>query len=271
LATSGNTPEPFQMPLAAFQRHLKVFHLPVKKLHKPMLSKQNNFLFSNSKLLIMTKPIVVLISWNNQKPTQMAAFAHGVAQNIAKNATTFPTPPVTHQNLDLAANRVELAYADRLNGPQAKTELQTADNALDVMLHQMADYVNTVANGDTAIIQMAGFKASSNQRLPATVPATPDAPKISGNAARLRLETNKVNGAVSYCWLIFTGEAASASITADCIILPGTPAIIIPDGHLREDLHNLIPAGTKINVQVLAQNAAGKSGFSPLISFTVGG
>ncbi|MEP6467168.1 MAG: hypothetical protein ABJB05_12740 [Parafilimonas sp.] len=219
----------------------------------------------------MSKPIVVLISWDNEKPTQMASFAHGVAQNIANNATTFPTPPVTPQNLDIAANRVELAYANRLNGPVAKTELQTADNALDVLLHQMAAYVNTVANGNASIIQIAGFKASSNQRLPATVPATPDAPKISGNAAALHLETNKVNGAVSYCWLIFTGEPASASITADCIILPAAAVIIIPDGHLREDLHNIIPAGTKISVQVLAQNAAGKSGFSPLISFTVGG
>jgi hypothetical protein len=218
----------------------------------------------------MTKPIVVLISWDNEKPTQMASFAHGVAQSIANNAATFPTPPVTHQALDIAANRVELAFANRLNGPLAKTELQNADSALDVMLHQMAAYVNGVANGNASVIQTAGFKASSNQRLPATVPATPNAPKISGNAARLRIETNKVNGAISYCWLIFTGEPASATITADCIILPGA-AMVIPDGHLREELHNLIPAGTKISVQVLAQNAAGKSGFSPLISFTVGG
>jgi hypothetical protein len=48
------------------------------------------------------------------------------------------------------------------------------------------------------------------------------------------------------------------------------PAIVIPDGTTRETLHNVIAAGTKITVQVLAQNTAGKSGFSAAVTFTVG-
>ncbi len=219
----------------------------------------------------MQKQIIVLISWDTEKPTQMASFAHGVAEKIAGNAATFPAPPVTPANLDAAATRVELAYANRLNGPAAKTELQAADNALDILLHNLSTYVSNVANGDVAVIQSAGFKASSNTRLPATSPAVPVAAKISGNAAALHLQTDKINGAVNYCWLIFTGEPVSATVTADCIILPAAPVMIIPDGHVQETLRNTIPAGTKISVQVLAQNAAGKSGFSPLVSFMVGG
>jgi hypothetical protein len=218
----------------------------------------------------MTKPTVALISWDNEKPTQMAAFAQGISQSLTTNATVFLHPPVTPATLATAGTRLQLAYANRLNGPQAKTELATADDAVDTMLHQLASYVTIVANGNAAVIESAGFKASSSGRLPATVPATPDAPKVSGNAGLLHLQTNKVNGATSYCWLIFTGEAATATVTNDCISLPAAPVIIIPDGHLHEDLHNLIPAGTRISVQGLAQNAAGKSGFSPLVSFTVG-
>jgi hypothetical protein len=219
----------------------------------------------------MSKPVVALISWSSAKPTQMAAFAQGISQSLTTNAAAFPHPPVTAVNLAAAASRLQLAYANRLNGPQAKTELAAADAALDDMLHQLATYVTIVANGSAAVIQSAGFKASSSDRLPATVPETPDAPAISGNAAALRIETGKVTGASTYCWLIFTGQPATAAVTADCISLPAAPVMIIPDGHLREDLHNLIPAGTKISAQVLAQNAAGKSGFSPLVSFTVGG
>lgn len=219
----------------------------------------------------MEKQIVPLISWDTAKPTQMASTAQGVAQGLSNNSDIFPSPPVAPDTINTAANRVTLAYANRFNGPLAKTELQTADDELDIMLHVTADYVNGVAKGDAATIQKAGFKASSNKRLPATTPATPNAARISGNAAALHIETDKVDGAATYCWLIFTGEPATASVNADCIILPAAPLIIIPDGHLHEDLHNLIPAGTKITVQVLAQNAAGKSGFSPAVSFTVGG
>ena len=136
----------------------------------------------------MEKQVVVLISWDERKPTNMASFAHGVAEKMSINAATFPTPPVTPKDLDAAATRVELAYANRLNGPVAKTELQMADSGLDIMLHNLAAYVNSIANGDVATIQSAGFKASSNTRLPATNPATPNAAEIKGNASALHLE-----------------------------------------------------------------------------------
>ena len=216
----------------------------------------------------MPKPIVVLMTWIHQNPLDMAALAIRVAQDLTENAATFPSPPVTPESLAAAANDVTIAYGNRMNGPAAKTALDQADAILDEMLHMEAGYVNTVANGNKATIEASGFTATSDSRKPATVPATPAAPKISGNASALHLETD--NDADSFCWLVFTDAAVTPTVTGSHITLPAAPVTIIPNGHFREDLLNTIPAGTKIAVQVLAQNAAGKSGFSPLVNFMVG-
>lgn len=219
----------------------------------------------------MPRQIVVRISWTHSSPTEMASFAHGVAAAISKNAVTFPSPAVSSNDLDDAANRVEMAYANRMNGALAKTELDNADTALDKLLHDEGGYVNSVAKGNKAIIQLAAFVPISDANTASVVPATPNAGKITGNAAALTIETNKVNGAESYCWIIFLDTPVTAVVADTYIKLPAAPVIIIPNGHLRETLHNVIPAGTRISVQVLAQNSAGKSGFSPLVSITVGG
>jgi hypothetical protein len=42
-------------------------------------------------------------------------------------------------------------------------------------------------------------------------------------------------------------------------------SIIIPDGGMREDVRGLL-SGTKVHVQVFAQNTAGKSPFSAIVS-----
>ncbi len=217
----------------------------------------------------MPKPIVVLMTWIHQNPLDMAALATGVAQKLSQNSAMFPSPPVTPSDLSAAANAVTAAYANRMNGPAAKTALDQADAELDEILHIEAAYVNTIANGDKATIEISGFTATSDSRKPATVPDTPDAPKISGNASALHLETNN-SSADSFCWLIFTDTPVTPSVSGTHITLPAAPVIVIPNGHFREDLLNVIPAGAKIAVQVLAQNTAGKSGFSPLVTFMVG-
>ncbi|MEP6466006.1 MAG: hypothetical protein ABJB05_06855 [Parafilimonas sp.] len=182
---------------------------------------------------------------------------------------TFPSPTVAPAALNTAATRLELAYANRMNGAAAKTDFETADKAVDDLLHTEAAYVNSIANGNSSIIEAAGFTATSNKHTRAVVPGTPNAPAVTGNAAALHLIIPAIQGADSYCWVIFTGDAANATIAETHIALSGA-AIVIPDGTTREVLHNVIAAGTKITVQVLAQNTAGKSGFSSAVTFTVG-
>src|ERR1700742_1002 len=130
----------------------------------------------------MSKPIVVLMNWNRMTAVEMAALAHNVSAKLAAAATTFPSPTVTPAALNTAATRLELAYANRMNGAAAKTEYETADTALDGLLHTEAAYVNGIAGGNAATIEAAGFTATSNSRNKAVVPATPNAPAVTGNA-----------------------------------------------------------------------------------------
>ena len=217
----------------------------------------------------MSKPIAVLMNWIHMPATEMAAFAHNTSAKMNGNPN-FPKPDVPYADMDAAADRLELAYANRMNGDAAKTEYENADEALDTLLHQQAAYVNGIANGDAAIIESAGFVTTAQSRKKAVVPAVPDAPQISGNAPGLHLQIPAVTGAKTYCWVIFTtGDKSTATVAATHIVLPEA-AIVIPDGATRETLRGVIAAGTTITVQVLAQNAAGKSGFSTQVSFTVG-
>ena len=217
----------------------------------------------------MAKPIVVLMNWIHKSPTQMASLAHNVSARLTAESGTFSSPAISPADLNTAANRLEMAYANRMNGAAGKAEFDNADEALDEMLHTEAAYVNSVANGDNVIIELSGFTATTNQRKAAVVPAVPNAPTVTGNAGALHLQIPAVPGAYSYCWVIFTGDSVAATVADTHIGLSGA-GIVIPDGLTREVLRNVIAPGTKITVQVLAQNTAGKSGFSAAVSFTVG-
>ena len=118
----------------------------------------------------MTKPIVVLMNWNNMPPLEMASLAHGVSAKLAAAATMFPSPTVAPAALNTAATRLELAFANRMNGAAAKTEYEAADTALDGLLHTEAAYVNGIANGNAATIEAAGFTTTSDSRKKPVVP-----------------------------------------------------------------------------------------------------
>jgi hypothetical protein len=150
----------------------------------------------------------------------------------------------------------------------AKTALKNAVKSVNTMLHKMAAYVNSVTNSVTAI-QSAGFSATSNVRKEKTTPAQPLSLKIKGRPDNLQLLTPKIAGARSYCSVIFLGEPGTVLIKGNHISLPTDNVLIITEGKTRESLANVIAPGTKIGLQVLAQNSRRKSGFSPLVSIVV--
>jgi hypothetical protein len=214
------------------------------------------------------KLITVLISWARSKALDIVSFALTVGKKMTGNAN-FPTPKVPPAAITAAANRLEAAYAARKNGSEAKLEYEDAFDDLNDKLYAQAGYVDNIADGDAMIIASSGFVASNNARTPSTVPGTPAPPKLKTEAGGiLHLSIDRVPGALSYLYVLFLGEDVfNIEVLDDYIIMPPTliKTIIIPEGGLREDIRGLIP-GTKVHVQVLAQNTAGKSPFSPLVS-----
>ncbi len=95
-----------------------------------------------------------------QKPAHLLPdFTTGVVNGVTENATVFVKPPVTPTDLD-AANKTLLsanANADK-GGVDDTNARDVAFDAVVILLRQLAAYVEQIANGDPAIIRLAGFE-----------------------------------------------------------------------------------------------------------------
>ncbi len=218
----------------------------------------------------MPKLVVVLMNWIKMKGSDMAAFARGVVTNMTDNLN-FPTPDVPLTDLTSAAVDVENAYGNRKNSLSGESDLQDAVDILNKLLHDQAYYVNAQAGGTISVIESAGYQTTKNFRSKRDIPATCAAPSVTGNSAKLMLKVPKVPGAASYFWVIYIGAAVTATVNGNVVNFPQAAMLVIPCGKTVEYIRGVIPTGTVINVQVLAQNSAGMGGFSSLINFTVGG
>ena len=210
----------------------------------------------------------VLKTWSPRKPDHMVPFTENVIKKMTGNAD-FPNPPVPTSDLDAANKKTLTAFANRKNGAQAKSELEAAAMVQNAMLVKMADYVSATANGDVTKILSTGFHVTKNTRNKAVVPQMPAAPKLSCSDGNLYLTTDKVPGADSYCWVVYTGEVNSIQVINSQLNVNNLAnTILVPAGTTREVVTG-IAAGTKAVVQVLAQNVAGKSNFSSAASMYI--
>jgi hypothetical protein len=214
----------------------------------------------------MPKIIVVLISWTLRQILNMISFTRGVVGKMTDNPN-FTDPAVPLDALTEAASRAETAYTNRKNGPIAKMENELASQALDELLRQQANYVDSIAQGNPEIIISAGYKTIKGTRTNAVTPGTPGAPKVERLVqGGIKVSVPAVPGATGYMYAIFFGDAVEIEIDGDNLSIPATNVpIMILNGTSRQEIRS-IPAGTKFNVMALAQNAAGKSSWGPMIS-----
>jgi len=216
----------------------------------------------------MPKAIVVLITWSaTKKILDMVSFARYVVQQMTGNPN-FTTPAVALSVLADAATAAETAYNNRKNGAVAKLANENAAQLLSDLLYEQANYVNNIAQGSAEIIVGAGYTATKDGRTFAVIPSSPGAAKVvrlDTGGVKLLLDT--VPGADSYTYVIFLGEPVEVEIEENHLVFPPNAQsfLIINDGTTREEIRSLAP-GTKFSVMALAQNAAGKSGWGPLIS-----
>ena len=216
----------------------------------------------------MPKAIVVLITWSaTKKILDMISFARYVVQQMTGNPD-FETPAVPLTTLSGAAADAEIAYNNRKNGAAGKLANENAAQTLSDLLYQQANYVNNIAQGSAEVIASAGYTPTKDSRTFAVVPDAPGAAKVIRlGTGGVKLSLDTVPGADSYTYVIFLGEPVAVEIEENHLVFPPTAQsfLIINDGTTREEIRSLAP-GTKFSVMALAQNAAGKSGWGPLIS-----
>ena len=213
----------------------------------------------------MKKKIVVRINWSSKKPLQMASVGHAVAEAMDGNAN-FKTPVVKPSEMGDAANLVETTYPGRKNGSIAKDSFNSAVIDLDEKLHYQADYVSNLANGDETIIHSSGFESTGNKILSKNAaPFIVKAPvlvAVKGGGIKVKIE--KVPNARYYCYILFVDAAFSGSIiNGQLNFAAGSNPIIINSTKTTVTFTGL-PTLKPVSVAVVAFNAGGNSGFSPV-------
>ncbi len=222
------------------------------------------------------RAIVVLLIWTRMKQSEISSFAMNVVAKMTGNIL-FPNPAVKLDDLQKSALEFAEKFGNRKNGKNARAELKLAKANLFLLLKSQADYINGIVKEQTdplvrdEMITSAGMVSTKGSASKSTVPEQPKVPKVGYANGEVRLNVPAVKGASSYLWVIFFGAPFGITVTNGQIeIDQKAKYIMIPVGKAREVVSN-VAVGADITVQVLAQNAAGKSSFSPAVAFHTGG
>ena len=215
------------------------------------------------------KRIFVKISWDKRQPLKTAAFARGTATAMNGNAT-FASPAIKTADISKAAERVEIAYANRRNGETGKDELQNASIDLDEKLHTQAEYVDDVAKGDETIIHLAGFEtttptnASLARATIANATIAPVLTPVTGGTIKVKAESNAA--ANNYLFFLVVEGTLDVSITNSQIsFVNGCSPIIISSTKHTCNFTGIAPKKT-VQVAVAIANASGIGSLSAISS-----
>ena len=220
----------------------------------------------------MASQFFPLKKWPKIDGQKKAGFATNTVTKMTGNAN-FVTPGTTINGgvvltvMTAAANDLAAKYLLKDNGTIAMGNYDTANALLEGLLVKQCAYVNITSGGDPDKIKSSGFLCSAGAKAKAVIPDTPGPAHltIDGGGA-VTIATPKVVGAESYCTVIFIGAVTTVVVVGKHIFFPnGGVTIVIPTAGIFETITGLTP-GTEITVMTLAQNSAGKSGFSTPIS-----
>lgn len=220
----------------------------------------------------MASAFFPLKKWPKKDGQKKAGFATNTVSKMTDNSS-FASPGTTINGgvvltvMTDAANDLSAKYLLKDDGTEAMGRYQTANTLLEGLLLKQCAYVNITSAGDPDKIKSSGFNCSAGVKSKAVIPATPGPAHIAIDGdGSITIGTPKVTGADSYCSVIFIGAVTSVVIVGKHISFPnGGVTIVIPTAGLFETITGLTP-GTEVSVTTLAQNAAGKSGFSTVVS-----
>jgi hypothetical protein len=186
-------------------------------------------------------------------------FVRQVVIDMNAAAGTFVTPVPALTAITTAATALETAYNAALTARQvAKSKTATmveVEKALDLLVSQLANYVENTSGGDQAKIESSGFGV---RRVPAPpigpLPAPTDM-SVAPNehAGTMDMDWRKVNGAKSYV----------IERAVDAPVLVWTPALTTTKS---KAVVNTMTSGSKYWFRVAAVGAAGQGPWSDAIA-----
>jgi hypothetical protein len=119
--------------------------------------------------------VKAIVDFSDYKGFDLAPLAQSIHEGMSGHAATFPSPPVPMLGLQAAIDDYKQKLAACASGAKADTHAaKRARKALESALKQLGNYVNTVADGDAAIVIASGFPSYPTARRPDhSAPAAP--------------------------------------------------------------------------------------------------
>jgi hypothetical protein len=201
----------------------------------------------------------VALNLNTMTAIEKASFAFNVGSSLVDHEATFPDQPVTGADLMDFANAVKQALTDADAAKVAWREMIAAQNdmvaTLDGYLRQTAIYVNAVASGSAATIELAGLDV----RQPAARIGQLPAP------AAVILAPGKSAGTVTLRWRAVKKTRGYIVQYAASPTLPATFPAETSVTRARLDLSGL-QSGTRYWFRIAALGTAGPSHWTDVVS-----
>ena len=172
------------------------------------------------------------VAYHQSKLDELPFFAGGVENGVYNDPVAFPTPPILQTAfLELIQTYANTRSIYKQGGLAQKGPFLAAKNALMEGLDLLAEYVDSIANGDANIITIAGFVPTKGVVSNTPVPVQVEGVKlVRGSVGELTAECNKQAGVISYCCIMTVGQ-------------PLPPNIIINDaGQMQINTQEPIPS-----------------------------
>ncbi|HLG33588.1 MAG TPA: fibronectin type III domain-containing protein [Bacteroidia bacterium] len=168
-----------------------------------------------------------------------------------------------------AATDLETKYNKAQGGGPADTIAQNAaEEVLDDLMRDEADYVDDIADGSEVIISSAGFTPTQTEQTPVQKPLKPENLKNKhlDQPGSISSVCDKVENAKAYATVIATSQDGQVTVAGeDVIITSGTGVVIVNISTNRKTTHTGLTSGTKYWVRKFAINAAGRGPDSDVI------
>ena len=158
------------------------------------------------------KPAIGFLSKGGQ-----AAFTETIETILdhMKNNANYPTPTPALPAVEAAFAAYKTAAANAAQGGRENTAIRDARRAeLEVMIRQLASYVNGTANGDMPKLLSSGFPVQKAVRTPIGPLLAPGAPTVTQGAVSgtLSAVAGRVYGASSYNWSVALASAPELDV-----------------------------------------------------------
>ena len=178
-----------------------------------------------------------------------------LAVDSLKDNTFFPDPDPTVAELLKATQEYQQSLYDAAGRDQKLVAIKDAKRAvLRALLTQLAEYVNTVSNGDKAMLLSSGFKLARERDGTDDLKPISDLEVRTDAPEQATVRIKRVPGAKAYVFEYTTGMVTNESVWV-------TKTIAEPSYVFRG-----LQSGVKHSFRVIAVGRSEKSVLSPIVS-----